>query len=52
MKNDNQKKEQIDPGPGAYNPKNDNFKIEKKKEKFQNFGTYESRNMFPITTTK
>ena len=52
MKNDNQKKEQIDPGPGAYNPKNDNFKIEKKKEKFQNFGTYESRNMFPITRTK
>ena len=45
-------KNEPEPGPGAYDPKNENFKIEPKKNKFQNFGTYESRHMFPISNIK
>ena len=47
-----QNKENVEPGPGAYEPKNINFKLEPKKNKYQNFGTYESRNMFPISLNK
>ena len=47
-----QNKENIEPGPGTYEPKNYNFKLEHKKKRFQNFGTYESRNMFPILMNK
>lgn len=36
------------PGPGAYDPASGNFSAESKKYKYQNFGTYQSRNMFPI----
>ena len=42
----------ITPGPGAYDPNIGNFNFEPKKNKFQNFGTYESRNMFPIPRIK
>ena len=42
------KNKMITPGPGAYDPNIGNFNFEPKKNKFQNFGTYESRNMFPI----
>ena len=47
-----QNKENVEPGPGTYEPKNLNFKLEPKKNKYQNFGTYESRNMFPISLNK
>ena len=46
--NNNKNKENVEPGPGTYEPKNLNFKLEPKKNRYQNFGTYESRNMFPI----
>jgi hypothetical protein len=39
------------PGPGAYYF-SDEFNIIPKKNKFQNFGTYESRNMAPIPRIK
>ena len=42
----------ITPGPGAYDPNIGNFNFEPKKNKFQNFGTYESRNLFPIQRMK
>ena len=42
----------IEPGPGSYEPLNNNFKFEPKKNKYQNFGTYESRNMMPIPLNK
>ena len=42
----------ITPGPGAYDPNIGNFKFEPKKNKFQNFGTYESRNLLPIPRIK
>ena len=42
----------ITPGPGAYDPNIGNFNFEPKRNKFQNFGTYESRNMFPIQRIK
>ena len=42
----------ISPGPGAYDPIIGNFNFEPKKNRFQNFGTYESRNMFPIPRIK
>ena len=47
FKNKRNKKDIIEPGPGAYDPINENFKVEHKKNKYQNFGTYESRNMIP-----
>ena len=47
------KKEKIIyPGPGAYDPNIGNFNFVPKKKKFQNFGTYESRNMAPIPRMK
>jgi hypothetical protein len=46
------KEKLITPGPGAYDPNIGNFKFEPKKNKFQNFGTYESRNMAPIPRIK
>ena len=46
------KEKMIYPGPGAYDPNIGNFKFEPKKNKFQNFGTYESRNMAPIPRIK
>jgi len=42
----------ITPGPGAYDPNIGNFNFEPKRNKFQNFGTYVSRNMFPIQRIK
>ena len=42
----------VTPGPGAYDPNIGNFNFEQKKNKFQNFGTYESRNLFPIQRMK
>ena len=42
----------ITPGPGAYDPNIGNYKFEPKKNKFQNFGTYESRNLLPIPRIK
>lgn len=50
--NNNKNKENVEPGPGTYEPKNLNFKLEPKKNRYQNFGTYESRNMFPIPKKK
>ena len=50
--NKNKNKENVEPGPGTYEPKNLNFKLEPKKNRYQNFGTYESRNMFPIPKKK
>ena len=50
--NINKKTKAITPGPGAYDPIVDNFKFEPKKNKFQNFGTYESRNLLPIPRIK
>ena len=47
-----EKKEDVEPGPGQYEPINENFKCEPKKNKFQNFGTYESRNLNPIPLNK
>ena len=47
-----QNKENVEPGPGTYEPKNLNFKLEPKKNKYQNFGTYESRNLLPISLNK
>ena len=41
-----------EPGPGSYEPLNNNFKFEPKKNRYQNFGRYESRNMFPIPLNK
>ena len=52
FKNKKNRKEQIDPGPGAYEPYNENFKAKPMKNKYQNFGTYESRNMNPIYLNK
>ena len=46
------KTKEISPGPGAYDPNIDNFNIKPKKIKFQNFGTYESRNLFPLPKIK
>ena len=46
------KEDKPEPGPGTYDPINENFKIEQKKNRFQNFGTYESRNMMPIPFNK
>ena len=46
------KEKLITPGPGAYDPNIGNFDFEPKKNKFQNFGTYESRNMAPIPRIK
>ena len=42
----------IEPGPGSYEPLNNNFKFEPKRNRYQNFGTYESRNMMPIPLNK
>ena len=42
----------VTPGPGAYDPFIGNFKFEPKKNKYQNFGTYESRNMISIPRIK
>ena len=50
--NNNKNKENVEPGPGTYEPKNLNFKLEPKKNRYQNFGTYESRKMFPIPKKK
>ena len=46
------KPKEITPGPGAYNVLSGNFNVEPKKNKYQNFGTYESRNMFPYQRIK
>ena len=52
FKNKKNKKDLIEPGPGAYDPINNNFRFEPKKNRYQNFGTYESRNMRPIPMNK
>lgn len=46
------KEKMVTPGPGAYDPNIGNFKLMTKKNKYQNFGTYESRNMAPIPRIK
>ena len=52
FKNKENKKDLVEPGPGAYDPMNENFKFEPKKKRYQNFGTYESRKMHPIPLNK
>ena len=52
FKNKENKKDLIEPGPGAYDPMNNNFRFEPKKNRYQNFGTYGSRNMRPIPMNK
>ena len=53
IKNKTKKEEEKpDPGPGTYDPKNENFQFEPKKNRFQNFGSFESRNMLPIPLNK
>ena len=46
------REKEITPGPGAYDPASGNFSAEPKKNKYQNFGTYQSRNMFPFQRMK
>jgi len=52
FKNKENKKDLVEPGPGAYDPMNNNFRFEPKKNRYQNFGTYGSRNMRPIPMNK
>ena len=52
FKSKENKKDLVEPGPGAYDPMNNNFRFEPKKNRYQNFGTYGSRNMRPIPMNK